>query len=909
MPFTLPIMMRREMHNPADSFAAGKQGMSVTAHLAIPSLLGLALMAASACVDSTATDPDHGRNSQIVLEASFQQTGSASEEIRVGSSYRLSTGSLVVMSSQSVALGELMQQIPINIDIGRCLADSQRSGMYGSAPVAGECAATLSIQLILNGVSVDSQVVGPLALRAGAVTVVPNAIQLNAIGEVRIAAPAENTMGPGEPLRLEVGKTMWLATRVFDRDGQSVAGRAADWTSSEPSVATVSTGGLVTAIAGGSTRITANVGGSTTSVNVGVVYPSYLLSISSTGRSGSGRLSSSPGGLDCSILGGETSGTCAHLYNGGGVVTISAQALGSESEFASWSGDCADAQGRSCTVTMDRERNVGVAFRALRSLNVSVAGAGSGSVSSSDGQINCSYSNGSANGHCASTFADETKVELSAAVVAPSVFVGWTGQCASTTGSVCLVDMDAARSVTARFELPVSLAVAANGYGSGKVISDPSGISCILSASQGSGDCNSFFLSGSTVTLSATGSDGSTFQEWLGCTSVVGSNCTVVLAGSNKSVSVRFDPPPMLSVSLSGSGAGQVVSNSGIVCTRLDATNFGNCSNVEPYGSEVVLNATAASSSIFGGWSGACVGTGECRVTMDKSKTVGAAFTHPMVQLALILKGPGSGKLYLNNDQVCSRAESAGDQICLVSVELNSTVQLQATAGQNYKVSGYSGMCVTSDDGCVFAITGPGSVVVSFSASRVDFSISGMPSSDGSGSVYINMLDMSCYINRGSTPYPANCRRTLSPSVFQPNLILVASPDSGSQFSGWGGACQSAGMSPTCRLTNPLAVTSVTASFSTRMFNVKVDLAGSTAGTLTANGPGWTRTCSLAAIPTSASCTWLIPAGQPFTISATSGSGYFNSDPGTLCYHTSEICTVSGGLWSDNRLSFMFYGF
>lgn len=909
MPFTLLIMTRREMHNPADSLAAGKTGMSITAHPAILSLLGIALITASACVDSTAADPDHGRNSQIVLEASFQQTGSASEEIRVGSSYRLSTGSMVVMSSQSAALGAPMQQIPINIDIGRCLADNQRSGMYGSAPVAGECAATLSIQLILNGISVDSQAVGPLALRAGVVTMVPNPIQLNAIGEVRIAAPTENTMGPGEPLRLEVGKTMWLAAKVLDRDGQSVAGRAADWTSSDPSVATVSTGGLVTAVAGGSTRITANVGGYTTSVNVGVVYPSYLLSISSTGRSGSGRLSSSPGGLDCSILGSETSGTCAHLFAGGGVVTISAQAHGTESEFASWSGDCANAQGSSCTVTMDRERNVGVAFRALRSLKVSVAGAGSGSVSSSDGLINCSYSNGSANGPCASTFSDEAAVELSAVAVAPSVFVGWIGECASTTGPVCLVDMDAARSVTARFELPVSLAVAANGYGSGTVVSDPSGISCVLSAFEGSGDCNSFFLSGSTVTLSATGSDGSTFQEWLGCTSIVGSNCTVVLTGSNKSLSVRFDPPPVLSVSLSGSGGGQVVSNSGIVCTRLDATNFGNCSNVEPYGSEVVLNATADSFSIFSGWSGACTGTGECRVTMDKSKTVGAVFTPPMVQLALILKGPGSGKLYLNNEQACSRVEGAGDQTCVVSVELNSTVQLRAAPGQNYEVSGYSGMCTTSDEECVFSVTGPGSVVVSFAASRVSFSVASMSSSTGSGWVNISVLGFSCYIIGNTVPNPNSCRRTLQQSAFVPNLVLRAVPDSVSQFGGWGGACVTAGMSSTCSLSNPLAVMSVTASFSPRMYNVKVDLVGSGPGTLTAIGQGWSRTCSLAATPTSASCTWLIPAGQPFTISATSGSGYFNSDPGTLCYHTSEVCSVSGGLWGDNRLSFMFYGF
>ena len=913
MPYTHSIMTRREMYNPAEAGLAGMSGVpgaARVARMAASSILAMALLASSACDDSATTDPAHGQNSQLVLTASFQQIGAANEQLKVASSYRLSTGSTVVMSSQSFALDGSQQQIPVTIDIGRCLADDQRAGMNGAAPGAGQCVATLSVQWILNGISVDSQSVGPVSLSPGSVTVVPNPIQLNAISEVRIVTPSENVTGPGEPLRLEVGKSLTLVATVSDREGQPVSGRKATWTSSNASVAAVSAEGVVAALAEGTARVTADVGGFRSFVDVVTVYPPSMLTISAAGRSGSGKLTSSPGGLDCTISGDIASGTCAYLFAGGTVVTLSARSLGDASEFASWSGDCANAEGTSCIITMDRETNVGVAFRALRTLNVDMTGAGSGSVNSSEGEINCNYAHGNALGACVSTFSDETEVVLSAAATSPGVFAGWTGECASVTGSICRVDMDAARSVTARFELPVSLSIAGAGYGSGMVESDPSGISCTLSGSSGTGICSGFFLSGNTVTLLANAASGSTFREWIGCTSSVGTSCTVVLPGSDESISVRFDPPPVLSVSLSGNGAGKVVSSTGIVCTRIDFTNLGNCSNVESHGSEVLLTATADPSSIFEGWSGACSGTGECRVTMDESRTVGAAFTIPTVGLTLVMKGPGPGSILLNGQQVCSRNEGAADKICEIPVELNSTVYLQALPGSGYKVSGFSGLCGSSGAECEFTVTSPGSVVVSFGATQVSFSASAGSSSTGSGWVRSGILDFNCYIFGATVPYPYNCARTLSPSVFAPSLLLQAEPDSISQFDGWGGACSTAGMSPTCTLSNPLAAVSVLASFSPRMVAVAVDLSGEdAAGTITASGTGWNRTCTLSASATSASCTWLIPAGQPFTVMPTSGSGYFTGNPGSLCYYNEGTCSVSYGIVSDTSLSYYFFSY
>jgi len=67
---------------------------------------------------------------------------------------------------------------------------------------------------------------------------------------------------------------------------------------------------------------------------------------------------------------------------------------------------------------------------------------GSGTVTSADGRINC----GSA---CASSYSGGTKVTLSAAPAAGSVFWGWTGACSGT--GTCTVTLGSNTRVTALF--------------------------------------------------------------------------------------------------------------------------------------------------------------------------------------------------------------------------------------------------------------------------------------------------------------------------------------------------------------------------------------------------------------------------------------------------------------------------
>src|SRR5437867_2445063 len=172
--------------------------------------------------------------------------------------------------------------------------------------------------------------------------------------------------------------------------------------------------------------------------------------------------------------------------------------------------------------------------------------------------------------------------------------------------------MDAAKSVTATFTLKPVLTVAIYGTGTGTVTSAPAGINC-------GGDCSEAYSPNTVVALTAVPSTGSVFSGWSGaCTGSGGCSITMDAA---KSVTATFTLKPVLTVAMSGTGAGSVTSSpAGINCGA-------DCS--EPYNPNVVVSLTAIPSqgSVFDTWSGACAGQGNpCAVTMDSAKAVTAAF-------------------------------------------------------------------------------------------------------------------------------------------------------------------------------------------------------------------------------------------------------------------------------------------
>ena len=165
-----------------------------------------------------------------------------------------------------------------------------------------------------------------------------------------------------------------------------------------------------------------------------------------------------------------------------------------------------------------------------------------------------------------------------------------------------------------------ALTVSTGGGGSGTVSSNPSGIDCGVT-------CSANYNSGTSVTLTATPTAGSTFNGWSGACTGTGS-CVMSMSAA-QSVSASFALITYsLSVTKSGTGSGTVSSSpAGINCGSTCTSNFTSSTSV-------TLSATAATGSSFAGWSGGgCSGTGSCAVTMNAAQNVTATFTLVPVSL------------------------------------------------------------------------------------------------------------------------------------------------------------------------------------------------------------------------------------------------------------------------------------
>ena len=328
----------------------------------------------------------------------------------------------------------------------------------------------------------------------------------------------------------------------------------------------------------------------------------FSLSVSK-GGTGTGTVSSSPGGINCGA-------TCSANFSANVPVTLSATADGGSS-FAGWSGAGCSGTGQ-CVVPMSAAANVTATFDVVTPvtfpLTVTRVGTGSGSVTSTPAGIVCGAT-------CSNEFNSGQVVALSALADAGSIFAGWSGACAGT--GACNVTMDAARSVTATFAnaAPATFTLTVNraGTGSGSVASATPGINCGTT-------CSASFSARTVVTLTATAATGSSFSGWSGAGCSGSGTCSVTMDAA-RTVTATFALQPFaLSVTKAGGGAGTVTSSpAGINCGATCTTNFSP-------GTAVALTATAGAGSFFAGWTGACTGTGACNVTMDAAKSVGAQF-------------------------------------------------------------------------------------------------------------------------------------------------------------------------------------------------------------------------------------------------------------------------------------------
>ncbi|MEM7800952.1 MAG: choice-of-anchor Q domain-containing protein, partial [Chloroflexota bacterium] len=230
-------------------------------------------------------------------------------------------------------------------------------------------------------------------------------------------------------------------------------------------------------------------------------------------------------------------------------------------------------------------------------LSLFFSGSGSGNVSGNGGDCTAD---------CSVEWPAGTAVTLTATADAHMTFEGWlstdpaTAACGSSR--ICTIVMGGDREITAVFErIPTyTLTTQTAGTGSGEISVSPEAIS---------------YTEGTTVTLSATAGDNSSFSSWSGDCAGSAESCVVTMDAA-KSVTATFDLIELNALTVNTGGSG-----SGSVSKSPDASAY------EP-GTIVTLTATAANGSLFSGWSGDCGGsTPSCTLTMDSDKAATATFT------------------------------------------------------------------------------------------------------------------------------------------------------------------------------------------------------------------------------------------------------------------------------------------
>jgi hypothetical protein len=148
-------------------------------------------------------------------------------------------------------------------------------------------------------------------------------------------------------------------------------------------------------------------------------------------------------------------------------------------------------------------------------------------------------------------------------------------------------------------------------------------------------------------------------------------------------VTATFTNKPVLTVSPAGNGQGTVTSSpAGIDCGT-------DCNHPYDLGTNVTLTADPGQNSTFGGWSGACGGSGlTCSVVMNASKSVTATFvSKPLLTVTLL--GTGSGTV--TSDPTAPGINCPAD--CSEHYDAGTPVTLMAVPAAGSMFTGWSGDC------------------------------------------------------------------------------------------------------------------------------------------------------------------------------------------------------------------------
>jgi len=364
---------------------------------------------------------------------------------------------------------------------------------------------------------------------------------------------------------------------------------------------------------------------------------------SAGGTGGTGMVSAKPKGINC---GAACTEAVAQMYENSVVVLKAKASTGST--IAGWTG-CTTSTGvggteGTCEVTMSAAKEVKVAWSGTSKETISAkpltfskgATEGKGTVKA--------YGSLACEAECSSTTvlyqgpvgakAGKT-VTLKEVPAFGSEFSGWSG-CESEPEGNCVVTMETAKSVKAKFALKPTATLTLNkgGTGSGMVSSKPKAINCGATCTTQ----DASVPTGETIVLKAKASTGMTLSSWSGCKAETGvgtaeGTCTVSLSGAS-AVTASFSGTAKaianaqkLTLTKAGSGHGTVKA-AGLACEVLctSTVSLYQGPTTKP-GKTVTLKAISAPGSKAVVWGG-CESEpeGNCVVTMESAKSVTATF-------------------------------------------------------------------------------------------------------------------------------------------------------------------------------------------------------------------------------------------------------------------------------------------
>ena len=402
----------------------------------------------------------------------------------------------------------------------------------------------------------------------------------------------------------------------------------------------------------------------------------FTLSVSKTGE---GSVTSNADGIDCG-------GDCNETYDEGTNVALSATPA-SGMQFSGWTGACSGLT--SCNVSMNGNQTVGASFAVIvTEFELSVSVQGSGSVSSSPSGINCGND-------CLASYASGSSVQLTANAASGFEFTSWQGAC-NGSGS-CNINMNQNQQVTATFQAVAiethTLTISVTGQGS--VSSNPVGIQC-------GNDCSEDFNNGTSVSLTATADSGFVFAGWGGDCS--GSQSCSVPMTTARSATAQFveESAENFDLTVTSGNNGSVTSSpSGIDCGS-------DCSESYLDGTDVALTAVPDAGFQLAEWSGSCSGAGSCNLTMNQNRSVTATFEEvSSAQVTLNVSISSGGTVTSSPSGINCGSD------CTEDYNLNTAVNLIATANSGFKLQSWSGDC-SGNVTCELTMTSEKTVTATF---------------------------------------------------------------------------------------------------------------------------------------------------------------------------------------------------